>query len=151
MASSGNQQIEEWFPNLKPTDYQITSPPDNAYNCIAWAAGRIDSWWQALKAPGYYWPDHLPFDDRIETIVRVFEHLGFEQCDNNQLENAYEKVAVYGQNGLYEHMARQLPNGKWTSKLGKYHDIEHLTLDGLTGETYGAVAKILRRRIREVR
>jgi hypothetical protein len=31
---------------------------------------------------------------------------------------------------------RQLPNGRWTSKLGDFKDIEHDTLDGFE-EQYG--------------
>jgi hypothetical protein len=44
------------------------------------------------------------------------------------------------------HAARQLPNGKWTSKLGRWQDIEH-ELDGLVGEMYGTVKQILKRAI----
>lgn len=35
------------------------------------------------------------------------------------------------------HMARQLPNGAWTSKCGANEDIAHFTLDAL--ERYGAL------------
>src|SRR5437870_3230627 len=31
--------IEQIFPGLHGTLYQVTSPQDEAYNCIAWAAG----------------------------------------------------------------------------------------------------------------
>lgn len=30
---------ESLFPDLARTGYQITSPPDPVYNCIAWTAG----------------------------------------------------------------------------------------------------------------
>lgn len=33
-------------------------------------------------------------------------------------------------------MARQLPDGSWTSKIGGYEDITHFTLDAL--ESYGS-------------
>jgi hypothetical protein len=42
------------------------------------------------------------------------------------------------------HAAQQLSNGKWTSKLGRWQDIEH-ELDGLVGEMYGTVKQILKR------
>jgi hypothetical protein len=38
-----------------------------------------------------------------------------------------------------------LANGGWTSKLGESAQIEHATLDALTGEAYGVVAQILKR------
>jgi hypothetical protein len=44
-----------------------------------------------------------------------------------------------------KHAARQLPTGRWTSKLGKAVDIEHDTPEGVTGPVYGAVVKFLRR------
>ncbi|TAF36353.1 MAG: hypothetical protein EAZ69_10585 [Oscillatoriales cyanobacterium] len=49
-------------------------------------------------------------------------------------------------NGIPTHAARQLANGKWTSKLGWLEDIEH-ELDGLTGDRYGVVGQILKRAV----
>ncbi len=43
------------------------------------------------------------------------------------------------------HVARQLKEGMWTSKLGPDEDIEHNTLDALEGELYGAVTQVLKR------
>lgn len=48
--------------------------------------------------------------------------------------------------GSPTHAARQLPDGTWTSKLGKDVDISHDSLDGLSGDRYGTPALILRRR-----
>lgn len=42
-------------------------------------------------------------------------------------------------------MARQLPNGNWTSKLGTLEDIEHRALSAVEGNDYGNVVRILRR------
>ncbi|MCY7407984.1 MAG: hypothetical protein LH631_11575, partial [Alkalinema sp. CAN_BIN05] len=42
-----------------------------------------------------------------------------------------------------QHVARQLPNGLWTSKLGRLEDIEH-ELDGLSGDLYGTVQKFMK-------
>jgi hypothetical protein len=65
-------------------------------------------------------------------------------CD---LENGYEKVAIYTLNGVPTHAARQLPNGNWTSKLGSEIDIEHNSLDCLNGTVYGKAEIIMKRRI----
>lgn len=73
--------------------------------------------------------------------------MGYEVCDNTELEVGFEKIAIYGDSdGEATHAARQLPNGKWTSKLGRWEDIEH-ELEGLTGEMYGEVKQILKRPI----
>jgi len=45
------------------------------------------------------------------------------------------------------HVARQLPSGRWTSKMGFLEDIEH-TVDALRGFYYGAVTQILKRAVR---
>jgi hypothetical protein len=38
-----------------------------------------------------------------------------------------------------------LPNGKWTSKLGRDVDIEHDTADDVAGGVYGEVVQIMKR------
>jgi hypothetical protein len=149
MASSGDPLIEEWFPNLRPDDYQFTSPEDATYNCVAWAAGKTDAWWEPIQAPGYYWPDDAPWDDRVESLVCVFKLLGFEECSSDAPEPGYDKVAIYSKGHGYEHIARQLPGGKWTSKLGSYNDLEHTNLPCLTGDWYGSVVTVLRKSIGE--
>ncbi len=70
------------------------------------------------------------------------------ECDNDKLEEDYEKIAIYmmPDTGTVRHAARQLGSGKWTSKLGPYKDIEHNTLDCLTGTDYGIVAVIMKRK-----
>jgi hypothetical protein len=56
-----------------------------------------------------------------------------------------EKVALYADaNGCPTHVARQLPNGRWTSKLGELEDIEH-DLPALEGDLYGSVTLVLKR------
>jgi hypothetical protein len=44
------------------------------------------------------------------------------------------------------HAARQLPSGRWTSKLGELEDIEHGLRD-LEGDAYGTVVLIMKRPI----
>jgi hypothetical protein len=61
------------------------------------------------------------------------------------LEDGYEKVALYGNTFLYSHAARQLPNGKWSSKLGRSEDIEHDTPDDVAGGLYGEVHQYMKR------
>jgi hypothetical protein len=80
-------------------------------------------------------------------VVAVFLALGFSPCSDGNSETGYEKVAVYGIDGEYTHVARQLPSGKWTSKLGALEDIEHDTLEGLIGTEYGPVERLLRRKV----
>jgi hypothetical protein len=45
------RQVEKDFPGLG-TDYHKHSRCDIGYNCIAFAAGDMNHWWQ----PGMHWP-----------------------------------------------------------------------------------------------
>lgn len=61
------------------------------------------------------------------------------------MEPGFEKVAVFAiSEDIPAHVARQLPNGRWTSKLGQLEDIEH-ELHALEGAEYGRVVQVLRR------
>lgn len=132
------------FPSLNNQNYKETSDPTDEYNCIAWAVGRNDVWVDPTN-PQYYWPDSVPRDDSIDNLVLVFQIEGYEVCTDKSLESGIEKIAIYGDGLGYTHAARQLPNGKWTSKLGGLEDIEHDTLDALCGSEYGQVERIMKR------
>ena len=60
-------------------------------------------------------------------------------CLEETLESGFEKVALYGSGFMYTHAARQLPDGRWTSKLGQKEDITHNTPDDVAGGVYGEV------------
>lgn len=138
-----SQLIETLFPSLRSEGYRETSPKTDDYNCIAWAAGNKDRWWE--PAIGYYWPLPVPQLATVEVAVRAFKALGYVECENSELEDGFQKVAIYGEQGDYTHAARQLDTGKWTSKLGKLEDIEHDTLEGLAGAEYGQVVVIMKK------
>jgi hypothetical protein len=132
------------FPRLTDQNHRITSPPTQDYNCIAWSVENTERWWQ----PGVYWPiETNPDDFGLGTLVGAFRSLGFEECEDSHLEEGYEKVALYGSTFLYTHAARQLPNGQWTSKLGRAEDIEHDTPDDVAGGVYGEVHQYMKRPI----
>lgn len=127
---------EPWeFPNLKETDYQKTSEPSEDYNCIAWALQDNSKRWDPDEMNQWYWPPGVPRAVEMEALRAAFRTEGFEDCDDGSLEDGIEKIALYAtSNEKPTHAARQLENGKWTSKLGDYEDIEHETLDCLNGE-----------------
>ena len=134
------------FPNLDVTGYRITSPASSHYNCIAWSAHDDTAWWWPDPFSLYYWPETVPRLETLAAFIAAYGTRGYEPCDNESLEAGFEKVAIYvDANGTPTHTARQLSSGRWTSKLGRQEDIEHHTLAGLTGTTYGHVAQFLRR------
>lgn len=138
--------FEEVFPNLKSTGYRITSPESPEYNCIAWAAQDTERWWWPDPFDTYFWPQGVPRQETVGAFIQACAALGFAPCESDAFEPGFEKIAIYvDSSGKPTHTARQLPSGKWTSKLGESEDMEHL-LDGLTSSIYGSVACILKRK-----
>jgi hypothetical protein len=132
------------FPLLSTTNHRITSPPTRDYNCIAWAAGDVSAWWWPDDQDIAYWPDGVAREETIAAFVDAFRHLGFEICDDNNLEQGIEKIIIYAIKEQPTHAAKQLPNGRWSSKLGAEEDITH-DLDALDGPAYGRPVKTMRR------
>jgi len=154
------QHLEFGFKNLASAGYEETSkwtgrfPRPGAYNCIAWAAGdpNKDHWWWP-DSNGYWLSWIKPREVKVFCFIRSFRWLGYRICPNSRREWGFEKVALYAihenrcpmplPNSLQDleqfweptHMARQLPDGDWTSKCGGNEDITHYTLDAL--ESYG--------------
>lgn len=139
-------EIEKTYPNLPLTGYKITSPDSINYNCIAWAAGDEERWWWPDKNEQDYWPVGVKREETLQAFIEAFQTIGYQVCASESFEIGFEKIAIYAdENGKPKHAAKQLPNGKWTSKLGNWEDIEHESLAGLVGEVYGMVVQIMKR------
>lgn len=140
-----SNHLEHTFPRLRTAGYQISSPATPEYNCVAWAASDTDRWWWPFAGPYAFWPQGAPLEETLDAFVQAFAMIGFSPCETGDLEQGYEKVAIFvGRDRRPKHVARQLPNGQWTSKLGEAEDITH-ALDGLENSEYGSVAKIMKR------
>ena len=135
----------DFFPNLGDQNPKKTSDWDQTYNCIAWAAGDSDQWWDVET--GYYWPVGASVGSDVTDLIEAFETLGYVQCCNGKLETGIEKVALFAQGTEWTHAARQLPNGNWTSKLGQAEDIEHTSPELVEGTNYGFVYCFMKREI----
>lgn len=134
---------------MKPGDLAEKSPadsPERAYNCVAWAMGETDRWWQPAAADlGYYWPDEAANSGLLTEYVRAFSDLGYVQCEGETAEKGFERIALFADSvGEFTHVARQLPSGHWTSKLGAWEDVEH-NVHALEGGKYGRIACFMRR------
>ena len=136
--------IEGLFPNLKSGGYKKTSEKSDRYNCIAWAAGNNRSWWWPDKLDFGYWPDGAPRANTVDACIKAFESIGYVICADGTPEHDFEKVAIYKKSNKLTHAARQLENGKWSSKLGEDIDISH-EIDGLDGGYYGDVCVLMKR------
>jgi hypothetical protein len=126
------------FPNL-PDPPDKTSNSTDSYNCIAWATGDNQRWWQPESFQQYYWPnDDDPDPFALQGLVLAYEQSGYVACADDSGEEGYEKIVLYADaQGQWTHAARRLPDGRWTSKLGDGIDLSHSTPDELTGPKYG--------------
>jgi hypothetical protein len=135
--------IEKVFPALKSDGYRLTSVSTSTYNCAAWAVGLDTIWLDHFRQ--YSWPNGITRNEKLESYIKVFEFYGFEECNDGAIEEEFEKIVIYAKNGNFKHVSRQLPSGKWTSKLGSAEDIEHETPNGLVSDFYGTVARFMKR------
>jgi len=139
--------LQDLFPNLRPDNFQLTSPATPKYNCVAFAADDEHQWWEPRQYGGkYHWPPEIPQEDTIEAWTALFLQEGYSLTENSDFEEGYEKVAIYVSltDMLPSHVAKS--DGRaWKSKIGKKQDIRHDSLALLEGEEYGMVDRILRR------
>jgi hypothetical protein len=136
------------FPNLHAGNHRDEKGAAKRYNCIAWAAGFDDVIWDHAEGDDAevrsFWPANAPHDYKVTSLVIAYQSVGFEICADGSLEAGIEKIAIYADGGIYEHAARQLETGKWTSKMGKAEQIEHDAPENLEGPAYGQVVMYTR-------
>jgi hypothetical protein len=95
-----------------------------------------------------FWPTGVRQVVDLDSFIAAFATLGFVRCADDTLERGFEKVALFASaKGTPTHAARQMPGGRWTSKMGRLEDIAH-TLYSVGGTQYGEVACYLKRAIK---
>lgn len=145
------RELEALFPRLQSSDYVVTSGYESTYNCVAFVAGDRNRRWEPEDRGGWFWPPELPREDfSLDNYIRCFEFMGFSPCGDAGLDDGIEKIAVFvDADGDFSHVARQLEDGWWSSKLGFYEDISHPALEQLfQGRPlrYGETIRYLSRR-----
>jgi hypothetical protein len=143
MVPGEREEIEQWLPGLRGKEWQITSPEDDRYNCLAWALEETTRVWSP-RPDGYTWPSDVPRDNAISSYQALFATFGYAATQDETLEVGQEKVALFARQEP-EHVARQLSSGAWTSKLGQSHDITH-PLRAIEGDLYGSIVLVMARR-----
>jgi|ERR1035437_4944361 hypothetical protein len=145
MTIDNSERIKAELPSLVADGFEITSPIDIRYNCIAWAAGDTDRFWWPSVGSGHFWPPQAPQAVSLDAFIAAFGSLGFSPCENGVHQDGTEKIVIYAGTAGPTHAARQLPSGEWTSKLGRAHDIRHSTPEGVCGSLYGDIAVFMAR------
>ena len=134
------------FPFITVFNSRPTSSETNEYNCIAWAYGRNDAWFEPDPWRLYFWPiSHREY--YVDAYEELFSSIGYSLCTDASKEDGFLKIVLYvDKEGRPTHAARQLPTGKWTSKLGEEYDIEHDSLEVLNGPAYGTAEIFMKRK-----
>ena len=123
-------------------NFTVTSPIDEEYNCVAWAAGDTEkNWWPS----GGWWPNGFERQSSLDSFTAVFKTLGYLECEDGSLEPTFEKIVIFTRANYPTHMARQLGSGDWTSKSGTLYDISLQDLKGLEGGKIGRISTFMKR------
>lgn len=146
-VSDLHERLRGLCPRLAVTDFLETSPRRRKCNCFAWAAGDPTRNWYPRGDPDCsYWPPGVRDDLHVDAFVEAYATRGFATCDDGKLVEGIEKIALYASDdGEPLHAARQLPDGRWESKMGTWEDIHHGSTDCLEGGEYGRVVMYLAR------
>jgi hypothetical protein len=139
-----HDKLKRLFSGLSDDNFGITSQNTTSYNCLAWAV-EIDT--VRIDPGGGKWPATVPRSETIEALIDAYKTYGFEECADGEPEKGYAKIALYAHpmTNRATHAARQLKNGKWTSKLGDLQDIRHDAPEALNGKDYGSVRQYMRK------
>jgi len=115
------EHSEKQFPRLATSNYILTSPDTIDYNCVAWAAETDGEWWWPDPMEQEYCPDGVPREETLSAFIAAFQTIGYKTCDSDSLEPGFQKIAIYADTqNIPKHIAKQLPNGEWTSKIGQF-------------------------------
>lgn len=138
--------LEALFPRLRDEGYDIRSPIDIGYNCVAFSLNDEERWWEPFRPDGF-WPEGVELNDTLNGFVGLFQSQGFAVCETADVEPGFDKIALYGNTvkGEFSHVARLLPTGVWISKRGELEDIGHNSLTGLVSVHYGEPVMYLKR------
>lgn len=122
------------FPFLKDR-FEVLAPSTEAYNCVSHTLGQHRSWIDPRTGPA---------DNRFLYMDRLYNENGYRRLPSLDytLAPGKRKIIIYAatENGSVRkitHAALQMPDGTWTSKLGKLSLVKHAAPAALAGPNYG--------------
>jgi len=136
--------VRAYHPRITNENHTVTSPKSPEYNCISHGLEVTDTLFAPGGFPGTQWPSGIDQSDSVAAFRQFFEIEGFVTCESADVEPGFVKVAIYADGDEATHVARQLADGRWTSKLGNLQDIEH-GLSTREDDRYGVVVLLMRR------
>lgn len=110
--------------------FDVLGPANRKYDSFAWGLNVLDAW---------VWPG-----TSVEDFDRLAADLGYRRQKglDYTLSKNMDKLVLYGKKRADStvepsHLARQLADGSWSSKLGALPLIRHATPEDLSGSTCG--------------
>lgn len=137
---------ENKWPYLLSEGYSVESVETWDYNCIAFAADIQDQWWWPDANGDCEWPPGVKREVTLERFIEAYGTRGYKKCWFSLCQRRFERIAIYTLNGIPTHAAKQLPDGRWKSKLGPWEDIEHKTIKAVEEYIYGKAVVYMKRR-----
>jgi hypothetical protein len=90
-----------------------------------------------------YWPPTVRRGEDLADLIDVFGTLSYTVCENGELEENTEKVALFEQDNVWAHVAKQCSDGSWSSKIDYFEDVNH-TIDDVVA-VYGSQPVFMKR------
>jgi hypothetical protein len=135
---------EPAFPHLGA--WACKSPATRKYNCYAFAAGDKAQRWEPDPGLLYYWPAGVVRNYSISAFIAAYQTIYYQLCVDGLPDLLYEKICIYATaDGIVRHVARQIFDGRWISKLGHEEDIIHQTPESLRSAVYGQPVNFMKR------
>ncbi|MBI4648181.1 MAG: hypothetical protein HY738_16760 [Bacteroidia bacterium] len=139
-----NYLTDKNFPNSFDAQFEISSPKTCKYNCLAWAMNDNTKWWD--YEDDYYWVAGIEKNGKLKTFIKLLECFNYKKTNTASYESGYDKIALFSKDKIEcTHLAKQLKEEIWTSKLGSSYDVLH-TLKGIENGIYGDVKIIMKRK-----
>ena len=85
-------RLQAGFPQLTAANSRLTSPEDEDYNCLAWAAENSDRWWWPDPQQQSYWPAGVSRDETVGAFADAYGPLGYNERTHATLEAGKPKV-----------------------------------------------------------
>lgn len=138
------------FPKLKnDSHFVVNSPITAVYNCIAFAMGLQDRWVDNnILCPGHWWPPISDCSMKKEALIKAFEYLKFQLCEDASIEEGYDKVVLFCDNAdNWTHAARIIGDGIEHSKFGQGWDAFYSGNGIFAGSCYGQEYAYMKRAV----
>lgn len=128
--------------------FDITSDRNPLYNCIGYAMGTMYHFVALGRPDGLpwcWWPPKATYSEAPDSLKEAFESLGFVETQDPNVENGFDKVALYEKGGKWKHAARIETDNQYHSKLGIEYDIIHRAGDVFHDVDYGDIYAYMKR------